>query len=74
MNIFLSELQEKNVISIVNGLNYGHIVDIEIDSNGNITNFIVENRKIFNTFKKTEINFKYSDIEKIGKDVILIRV
>lgn len=74
MNIFLSELQEKNVISIVNGLNYGHIVDVEIDSNGNITNFIVENRKIFNTFKKTEINFKYSDIEKIGKDVILIRV
>ena len=75
MNIFLSEMQEKEVISIVTGLNYGHIVDVQIDLNGNISSFIVENRKLFKkTFKKEEITFKYSEIEKIGKDVILIKI
>ena len=74
MKIFLSEMQEKDVISVNNGLNYGHIVDVEIDSNGSITSFIVENRKIFKrSFKSEEISFKYNDIVKIGKDVILVQ-
>ena len=75
MNIYLSELQDKDIISIKTGLNYGHVIDIEINSNGEIISFIVENRKLFQrSFKKEEITFKYSDIEKIGKDVILVRV
>ena len=75
MNMYLSELQDKDIISIKTGLNYGHVIDIEINSNGEIISFIVENRKLFQrSFKKEEITFKYSDIEKIGKDVILVRV
>ncbi len=75
MNIFLSELQEKEIISIKNGLNYGRVIDVELDDKGNIVSFIAENRKLFKkTFKNEEISFKYSDIEKIGKDVILVRV
>ena len=73
--MYLSELQDKDIISIKTGLNYGHVIDIEINSNGEIISFIVENRKLFQrSFKKEEITFKYSDIEKIGKDVILVRV
>lgn len=74
-NMFLSELQEKEVISIETGLNYGHIVDAEIDSSGKIISFIVENKKFFRKpLTNNEINFTYDDIEKIGKDVILVKV
>ena len=73
--MYLSELQDKDIISIKTGLNYGHVIDIEISNKGEIISFIVENRKLFQrSFKKEEITFKYSDIEKIGKDVILVRV
>ena len=75
MNVFLSEMQEKEIISIVTGLNYGHIVDVQLDSSGNIISFIAENKKIFRkSFEKDEIRFKFNEIEKIGKDVILVRV
>ncbi len=75
MNMYLSELQDKDIISMKTGLNYGHVIDIEIGDNGQIISFVVENRKLFQrNYKKEEITFKYSDIEKIGKDVILVRV
>ncbi len=75
MNMYLSELQDKDIISMKTGLNYGHVIDIEIGDNGQIISFVVENRKLFQrSFKKEEITFKYTDIEKIGKDVILVRV
>ncbi len=75
MNMYLSELQDKDIISMKTGLNYGHVIDVEIGDNGQIISFVVENRKIFQrSFKKEEITFKYSDIEKIGKDVVLVRV
>ena len=45
MNIFLSEMQDKQIISITTGLNYGRIVDVEIDSNGTIIKFIAENKR-----------------------------
>lgn len=74
-SMFLSEMQEKEIISIATGLNYGHIVDIEIDEKGNISKFIVESKKIFRkSFKESEKSFSFSEIEKIGKDVILVRV
>ena len=59
-------MQEKEVISIATGLNYGHIVDVEIDNSGNILSFIVENKKFFRkSFDSGEKRFKYSEIEKI---------
>ncbi|MBE6155943.1 MAG: YlmC/YmxH family sporulation protein [Firmicutes bacterium] len=75
MNVFLSEMQEKEIISIATGLNYGHIVDVVLDNEGNIVSFVAENKKIFRkSFEKDEIRFKFNEIEKIGKDVILVRV
>lgn len=74
MNMYLSELQRKDIISLASGQNLGHVVDIQIGQNGEIISFIVENRKIFKKGLNSEVAFKYSDIEKIGKDVILVRV
>jgi YlmC/YmxH family sporulation protein len=75
MNIFLSEMQDKQIISIISGMSYGKIIDVEINENGQIISFIAENHKFLKkTFKNDEISFKFSDIEKIGKDVILVKV
>ena len=49
-NIFLSDLQEKEIISIETGLNYGHIVDAQISSDGKIISFVAESKKIFRKF------------------------
>lgn len=74
-SMFLSDLQEKEIISIETGLNYGHIVDCEIDEEGKIITFICENKKFFKKpLVNNEVSFTYSDIVKIGKDVILVKV
>ena len=74
-NIFLSDLQEKEIISIETGLNYGHIVDCEINEEGKIISFVAENRKIFKKpLSNNEVTFTYLDIVKVGKDVILVKV
>ena len=72
--LLLSELQKKDIITIENGNNIGRVVDVEIDNNGNILNIIAEKRKfLISIFKNSEVSFKYSDIVKIGIDVILIK-
>ena len=74
----LSDLQNKNIINISDGRNIGSIIDVNIDPNtGNILSFIIEpNRNFFRFFKKdmfdTEIHWK--KIEKIGEDVILVKI
>ena len=74
-SMFLSEMQEKEVISIETGLNYGHIVDCEINSDGKIISFTCESKKIFRKpLTNNEVIFTYSYIVKIGKDVILVKV
>lgn len=73
--MFLSEMQEKEIISIETGLNYGHIVDCEINEEGKIISFVAENRKIFKKpLSNNEVTFTYLDIVKVGKDVILVKV
>jgi len=70
--MFLSELQEKNIINTFDGKVVGSIIDAETDEDGKIKTLIVQNRKFFFLFgKKHEIN--WSSIEKIGKDVILVK-
>ncbi len=60
---------------MVSGQSFGHIVDVEINNEGMIVNFIAESKKMFRKpFHQGEITFSFSDIEKIGKDVILVRV
>jgi len=71
--MFLSELQNKDIISVKTGVNLGRIVDVEVNSEGKIINFVAEDRKIFRkVLRNTEIVFNFNDIAKIGTDCILV--
>lgn len=71
----ISDLQNKNVINITDGKNIGTIIDIEIDDNGKTTNLYVEKHKfILSSFSNKEIIIKWSQIEKIGEDVIIVKI
>lgn len=72
----LSELQNKQIINMNDGKNIGSIIDIKInEENGEILSFIIEPNKNFLSFKGnkyTEVSWK--SINKIGEDVILVKV
>ena len=72
----LSDLQHKDVINISDGSKVGNIIDIKIDVNGNMDGLIVEKSKFFVSLfsTKNELEIKWTQIEKIGEDVILVNV
>lgn len=70
----LSDLQKKDIINMETGLNLGRIIDVEINSSGQILRFSTEPKKFFrNTFRSNESTIEFSSIVKIGSDVILIK-
>lgn len=72
----LSELQSKQIVNIKDGKNIGKIVDAVIDNNGNMQSFIVQRQKILMSMisSKGDIEIKWSQIKKIGHDVILVDI
>ena len=72
----LSELQKKDIINIKDGKKIGKIIDVEFDSNGYMIRFIIEPLHFFrNVFSNnTEISIKFTQIKKLGEDVILIDI
>lgn len=74
MKIF--DLQTKDIVSIVDGKRIGKIIDLEIDEKGIIINLIIESKKGIKQFLSTssDITIKFSDINKIGEDVILVNL
>ena len=71
----LSELQSKQIVNIKDGKNVGKIVDAIIDGNGNTLSFVVQIGKLFmNVIGKSDIEIKWSQIKKIGEDVILVDI
>ncbi|MDE6284290.1 MAG: YlmC/YmxH family sporulation protein [Bacilli bacterium] len=73
--MLLSDLQNKDIISTDTGENIGRIIDVEIDSSGKILYIYVEGKKFFRKyFNNEEIKFTYESIEKIGADVILVKL
>lgn len=71
--MYLSELQNKDIISVKTGMNLGRIVDVEVNNEGKVLSFIAEQKKFFRkVLKNSEITFNFSDIAKIGTDVILV--
>ena len=73
----LSELQNKNIVSITDGRNIGNIIDVKIDEEtGEILSLIVETSKNFFTFsnKGLDTEIKWKNITKIGEDVILVNI
>lgn len=71
--MYLSELQNKDIISVKTGINLGRIIDAEVDMNGKIISIVAENKKMFRrVLKNNEISFTFDDISKIGTDCILV--
>ena len=75
--MFLSEMQSKEIVSIIDGRKLGRIIDVNVDiNNGKINYFVCEQRRFFKRFLNSngEIKFTFDDIEKIGEDVILVKL
>ena len=70
----LSELQSKRIINIVNGSNFGNIIDANVDESGKITFLLIDQGKSFLSLnRESDIKIEWNQIVKIGEDVILIK-
>ena len=74
--MYLSDLQNKDIISTKDGRRLGAIVDVEISREGQVIYLIIEEKKNFKRFinPSSDIKVSYKDISKIGEDVILVNV
>lgn len=72
----LSDLQNKTVVNLIDGKNIGNIIDLSIDESGKAIGLIVEKHKFLISYfsNKQEVTIKWEQIEKIGEDVILVKV
>ena len=72
----LSDLQNKTVINLIDGKNIGNIIDVNVNDNGMTTGIVVEKHRFLVSYfsNKKEIVINWNQIEKIGEDVILVRV
>ena len=70
----LSEIQNKDVINLNTGRKIGNIIDIKINSeSGKIESLILERKKFSSIFNSNdEIEIYWTQINKIGEDVILV--
>ncbi len=72
----LSDLQEKDVISIIDGQNLGRIIDADINDRGEINYFVVLKKRFFWQIFSSSSDKKiyFNRIKKIGHDVILVEL
>ena len=71
----LSDLQNKDVVDIKTGEKIGNVIDIVISSEtGNILKMIIYDNKGFIKMLRgnDEMSISWSQIKKIGTDVILV--
>ena len=67
----LSELQQKEIVNISNGKRIGIIIDVLLDEKGYISSLVLEERTR-RKFNREEYTISWSQIVKIGDDIILI--
>lgn len=72
----LSDLQNKSVVNLIDGKNIGSIIDVNIDDTGKTLGLIVEKHRFLISYfsSSKEVSIKWDQIEKIGEDVILVKV
>ena len=69
----LSDLQSKNIVSMIDGKNIGNIIDVVVNNEGKIESLVIEsNRSFFNLNRESDTKIYWKDIAKIGEDVILV--
>ena len=70
----LSDLQAKKIISITSGRNIGSIIDVDVLNDGRIDSLLIEqNKTFFSLNRESDTRIMWSDITKIGEDVILVK-
>ena len=70
----MSDLQTKKIINILSGKNIGTIVDAEVREDGTIEALIIDqNKNLFSLNREADTRIFWSNITKIGEDVILIQ-
>lgn len=69
----LSDLQTKEIINISNGKRLGIIIDVVVDTSGNIKSLILEDKKGKKFTGREEYELDWKQISKIGDDIILIQ-
>lgn len=72
----LSELAKKDVININDGSKIGNITDILIDDKGYVLSLVVDKSNFSFSFftSKDEMLIDFNNIEKIGEDVIIVKI
>ncbi len=71
----LSELQHKDIVDLA-GRKIGNIIDVKLDQDGRLISFVIESSKgLFKIGNKdSESEIAWEKIEKIGEDVILVKI
>ena len=67
----LSELQQKEIVNIKDGKRVGVIIDVIVGDDGSIKNLVLEEKR-GRRFTKEEYSVLWSQIIKIGDDIILV--
>ena len=68
-----SEIQIKKIIDVSSGKSIGNIVDMVVNPEGRVEYFIIDcGKKLFTLNREEDTKIYWSQIEKIGEDVILI--
>lgn len=70
----LSDLQDKDIVNISDGKKIGSIIDVNIDEEGSMKSLVVEESKFTLFYNKNEMEVLWKQIEKIGEDVILVKI
>ena len=70
----LSDLQDKDIVNISGGKKIGSIIDVNIDEEGTMRSLVVEESKFTLFNNKNEMEVLWKQIEKIGEDVILVKI
>jgi len=71
--MLLSDLQGKDIIDVATGQKIGLIIDVLVNKDGSIEELSVQRRK-FLFFSSSVTSVKWTQIDKIGKDVILVNI
>ena len=69
----ISDLQSKDIVNVNDGKMIGSIIDVFINDDGSMNSLIVERSKFFK-LSHGEIEIKWTQVKKIGEDVILVSI
>lgn len=69
----LSDLQTKEIINMTTGKRLGLIVDVIVTEEGKIKSLILEEKRIKRMSRGEEYELDWSQITKIGDDIILVK-